>query len=52
METGIRKEKINLQEIANILLSNILEDMKLEKDDEVAVMVNGLVVLHLWNCIQ
>src|SRR5690606_34639867 len=42
-EPGIRKEKIKpAREIANILLSNILEDMKLEKDDEVAVMVNGL----------
>lgn len=39
----IRKEKIKTaDQIAVILLNNILDDMKLEKDDEVAVMVNGL----------
>ena len=42
-EPGIRKEKIKTaDQIGAILLDNILEDMKLEKDDEVAVMVNGL----------
>ncbi|SHI10367.1 dihydroxyacetone kinase subunit DhaK [Sporanaerobacter acetigenes] len=42
-EPGIRKEKIKTaDQIAAILLNNILDDMKLEKDDEVAVMVNGL----------
>lgn len=42
-EPGIRKEKIKTaDQIAAILLNNILDDMKLGKDDEVAVMVNGL----------
>ncbi|HSH35534.1 dihydroxyacetone kinase subunit DhaK [Schnuerera sp.] len=42
-EPGIRKEKIKTaDQIAAILVDNILNDMKLEKDDEVAVMVNGL----------
>lgn len=42
-EPGIRKEKIKTaDQITAILLNNIFEDMQLEKDDEVAVMVNGL----------
>ncbi|SHD77708.1 dihydroxyacetone kinase subunit DhaK [Schnuerera ultunensis] len=42
-EPGIRKEKIKTaDQITAILLNNIFEDIQLEKDDEVAVMVNGL----------
>ena len=42
-EPGIRKEEIKTaDQIAAMLLDNILGDMKLKRDGEVAVLVNGL----------
>ncbi|MGV8144994.1 MAG: dihydroxyacetone kinase subunit DhaK [Alkaliphilus sp.] len=42
-EPGIRKDKIkSADEITNELVEKIIQDMQLNKNDEVAVMVNGL----------
>jgi phosphoenolpyruvate---glycerone phosphotransferase subunit DhaK len=42
-EPGIEKTQIQpADEIAQILLEKILDDLKLEENDKVAVMINGL----------